>query len=491
MSRTIHSVAMATLCTLPTLVAQPAQPDLGRHLDALAARYHAAGLFNGNVLVARQGKVLLDQGYGLASFEQRIPNGASTKHWLASVSKVFTATTVMRLVDQGRLSLDGKVSDLLPWYRTDTGCRITVRMLLNHTSGLPDYLHLPGRGRQDFRKEAGDDPIDVKAFVRRWCSADLAWEPGTQWGYSNSGYVLLGAIVEAVTDQPFARALQQLVLEPAGMRETLDLAADPHRVVEGLTPGYQKVGDRVVTRRSWNLSTAFAAGAMVGPLGDLLKFNQVLDRPDFLSPAAQAAMFTPGHGNWGCGWEVRALPVGPDRASRTVVGHEGFIFWSLARIYRLPEEDTFVAVVNNTGDAPVERLFTGLMDVLHGRMPERPNPPVARPLRAALAAGGLEAMLARHKALRATEPEAWDFSEPRMNAFGYELLQAGQADAAVAVFRLNAEAYPTSGNAWDSLGEGLAATGKKQEAILAYRKALELAPGNRGAAEMLIKLGGR
>jgi CubicO group peptidase (beta-lactamase class C family) len=230
---------------------------------------------------------------------------------------------VARLADQGKLSLDARVSDLLPWYRKDTGARLTLRTLLNHTSGLPDYMHLAGIGREGFRREAGDEPIDVKTFIQKWCSSDLAWEPGTKWAYSNSGYVILGAVVEQVTGRPFHRALQELLLDPAAMKDTLDLAQRPREVVPNLTPGYEKGG----------------------------------------------------------------------------------------------------------GEAPLNQL-------------------------------------------------------------GYELLGEGRADAAVEVFRLVAADHAESWNAWDSLGEGLLAAGRKEEAREAYRPSLVINPGNTNGKEMLKKLGG-
>jgi CubicO group peptidase (beta-lactamase class C family) len=489
----IHSLTAATLAALllspAALSAQPRPAETVRAIDALVRAYHDVGAFNGNILVAKDGVVLLDKGYGMASFEQRVPNAPGTKHWIGSVSKVLTATTVMRLVDQGRLSLDSRVSDLLPWYRKETGSRVTVRMLLNHTSGIPDYMHLPGIGREGFSREVGSDPINVKAFVQKWCSADLSGEPGTRWAYSNSGYVVLGAIVEQVTGRPFAHALQELVLDPAGMTATRDLAADPRAVVEGLTPGYQKAVGRIVARQAWNISTAYAAGSMVAPLGDLLRFSQTLDRPGFLSAASRSALFTPGLGNWGCGWEVRTLPLGPGGAERVVEGHEGYIFWSLARIYRIPGERLFIAIVNNTGDAPLPKIFTGVTDLLFGRTPVQPLPPLSRALLPILESKGTPAMVARLREIQVKEAGAWDFAEAALNAFGYELLRDGRAEAAVSVFQLNSELYPRSANVWDSLGEGLAASGRREEAVKAYRKVLDLDPSHSSAKSMLAKLG--
>ncbi len=397
------AVVVVTVAVLagggPVQVEAAERADESARVDALLSRYHELGLFNGSALVARDGEVVMAGGYGAASFEWSVPNGAATRHWIGSVTKVFTATIVMRLADQGKLALDSRVADVLPWYRADTASRVTVRQLLSHTSGIPDYMHLPGVGRDGFRQQAGDAPIAVRAFAEKWCSADLQWEPGSKWGYSNSGYVILGAIIEQVTGRPFEDALRSLVLEPAGMRDSGDLAARPRAIVTGLTAGYEKVAGGVVTRRPWNVSTAFGAGAMYSTVEDLLRFDRALYRDDFVSPAARAALFTPGPGGYGCGFEVRRLPIGPDRAERTVAGHEGYIFWSLSRIYRIEQERIFVALINNTGDAPLPAVFAGIADILYGREPAWPRPSAAEAVHSLASTQGGAAAVARYREL--------------------------------------------------------------------------------------------
>lgn len=472
------------------LAARAETGDPGARIDALIARHHELGRFNGTALVAVGGRIVLAKGYGSASFEFGVANDPETRHWIGSVSKVFTATAVMRLADRGALRLEQTVAELLPWYRQDTGGQVTVRHLLTHTSGIPDYMHLPGVGREGFRREVGDAPIEVRPFAEKWCAGDLGWPPGTRWGYSNSGYVLLAAIVEQVTGRPFAVALRELVLEPAGMTDTVDLAMQPRAVVERLTPGYEQGPDGLLTRRAWNLSTTYGAGSLVSTVGDLFRFDRALERPDFLSPASRAASFTEGLGHWGCGWEVRTLPLGPAGAPRLVAGHEGFLFWSIARIYRVAEDGVFVALVNNTGDAPLPALFAGIADLIYGREPAWPLPAAADEIAALASERGGAAAVARYRELRAARPGELEFDESGLNRLGYRLLGAGRATDATALFRLMVELYPQSANAWDSLGEGLAAAGERTEAIRAYARSLELDPTNSNAARQLARLAG-
>jgi CubicO group peptidase (beta-lactamase class C family) len=128
--------------------------------------------------------------------------------WFGSDTSVFTATMVVRLAEAGRLSLDDRVGDLLPWYRQDTGQRLKVRHLLNHTSGLPDHANEIG---PDHHARVGGKS---SAVVQRWCSGDLLWEPGARWAHSRADYMVLGAIIEEVTGKSYARAAQELVFAP-------------------------------------------------------------------------------------------------------------------------------------------------------------------------------------------------------------------------------------------------------------------------------------
>ena len=477
-------VLFCMLLFLPELRAQ----DPLQQLDAFLAKFQEFGLLNGTVLVARDGKVILEKGYGWADMELGVPLRGDSKILLASITKTFTAVTAMRLAEQGKLSLEAKVSDLLPWYRRDTGSRITVRHLLSHTSGIPDYLHIPGVGPEGFLRETVVAPVAIEEFAKKWCSGDLQSEPGSRYQYCNSGYFLLGAIIASVSGKPFPQAVAEQVLVPLGMKHTGDLAADPRAVIPGMARHYMKRGREYQTSGPWNYATALAAGSMYSTVGDMLLFDQGLYRDSFLSEKSRRLMFTAGLGGYGCGWEIRRSPLGPGKAERTVLTHEGFLYWVHTRFFRVPEERICVVILNNTGDAPLEAVFAGVTDILYGRLPA----PLLRPLGFAvspeLLARGPEIVAGRIRELQVTEAGAWDFSERAVNALGYEMMRSGKADVAVAVFRYLVESFPQSGNAWDSLGEGLAALGKKDEAVKAYARSLELDPGNRNAVAMLQRL---
>ena len=147
--------------------------------------------------------------------EWNIPNTPDTKFRLGSITKQFTATVMLQLVEQGKIKLDAKLSDYLPEYRKDTGNKVTIHHLLTHTSGIPSYTGQPG-----FFENVSRNPYKVDEFVKKYASGDLEFEPGSRFSYNNSGYFLLGAIIEKVTGKTYEQVLKEKILDPVGMKNT-------------------------------------------------------------------------------------------------------------------------------------------------------------------------------------------------------------------------------------------------------------------------------
>jgi CubicO group peptidase (beta-lactamase class C family) len=163
-------------------------------LDELINLYTEYGQFNGSVLVAEKSEILFKMGFGLANMEWNIPNQADTKHRLGSITKQFTSMLIMQLVEQGKLKLDVPISTYLPDYPKSNGDIITIHHLLTHTSGTPNYTSFPG-----FFRDSSRDPYAPEDFVSVFADSTLQFKPGEKFAYSNSGYFLLGVIIEKVT----------------------------------------------------------------------------------------------------------------------------------------------------------------------------------------------------------------------------------------------------------------------------------------------------
>ena len=455
--------------------------DKAGAIDALLARYQEIGAFNGTVLVAEHGAVVFKKGYGLADFEWRIPNAPDTKFRLGSITKQFTATLVMQLVGEGKLSLDTRLADALPYYRKDTGARITIAQLLNHTSGIPSYTSRP-----DFGREVSRDPYEVRPFVEKYCSGDLEFEPGSTFRYNNSGYFILGAILEHAAGMPYERLLQERVLDRLGMASTGYDRSGP--VLEHRARGYERSLDGVRNAEYLDMSLPYAAGSLYSTVEDLYRWDQALYTDAVLPEAARTRMFTPGLEHYGFGWGIQKKPVGPDKAERTTIGHGGGINGFNTLITRVPEDRQLVVLLNNTGGTDLGAMSDGILDILYGRTPPSPKRPIAALLNETIQKDGIKAAVARYHEVKKTRPADYDWSEPQLNRLGYDLLRRNRTADAVEIFKLNVEMFPASANVYDSLAESYMTTGEKALAVKTYAKSLELDPGNRNAVEKLSEL---
>ncbi len=199
-------------------------------------------------------------------------------------------------------------------------------------------------------------------------------------------------------------------------------------------------------------------------------------------------MFKPNLEKYGYGWVIDTRPIGPGKADRQTIGHGGGINGFSTLISRVPEDRQLVVLLNNTGGTNLDLMFTGVADILYGRTPAPVKEPVAKTLYETTLTSGVAAAAARYRELKAKSTAEFDFSEGQLNHLGYELLQQKRTDDAIEVFKLNVEAFPESGNCYDSLAEAYLQAGQKDLAIKNYGKALELNPNNRHAVDQLATL---
>ena len=450
-------------------------------IESLLKRHHELGAFNGAALVAENGKVIFKNGFGLADFEWKIENAPDTKFRLGSITKQFTATLVLQLVEQGKLSLDTPLGVALPYYRQDTGAQVTIHHLLNHTSGIPSYT-----GQPKFSSEVSRDPYEVRDFVLKYCSGELEFEPGAKYRYNNSGYFLLGAILEQVTGKSYAEVLEERILSPVGMRATgYDLAAP---LLDRRARAYERSLRGVRNAPYLDMSLPFAAGALYSTVEDLYLWDQALYADQVLPKPARERMFTPNLEKYGYGWVIDKQPIGPGKAERLVVGHGGGINGFNTLIRRVPKDRHLVVLLNNTGGTNLDGMFAGIADILYGRTPVPVKQPVATAIYEAIEKSGVAAAVERYRELKASRAEEFDLTEPQLNNVGYELLAQKRTADAVEIFKLNVELFPQSGNVHDSLAEAHMKAGQKDLAIKNYAKSLELDPTNRNAVDQLATL---
>ena len=276
--------AIAFLCfvLIPFFVNAQTVPQ---KIDELISKYSQLRLFNGSALVADNGKVIFEKGYGYADMEWDIPNDPQTKFRLGSITKQFTSMLIMQQVEKGNIKLDGKITDYLPYYRKDTGDKVTIHQLLTHTSGIPSYTNDP-----KFFSEVSRTYYKPDDFIKKYCSGDFEFEPGSQFSYDNSGYFILGAILEHVTGIPYDKLLQKNIFEPLGMKNSgYDWTEKiiPHRA-----SGYEKNFGGYRNTDFIDMSLPYAAGSLYSTVEDLFIWDKAKFSPKLLQKKYWDMIFT-------------------------------------------------------------------------------------------------------------------------------------------------------------------------------------------------------
>ncbi|RZJ43950.1 MAG: class A beta-lactamase-related serine hydrolase [Brevundimonas sp.] len=257
--------------------------------------------FQGVVMLGRGGRARTTHANGLAHIGKGIPMRADTRLGIASISKRLTAVAVMRLVEQGRLSLDTPITRWLPDYPAATGARITLRRLLSNSSGLPN----PFRAAVEADPALLQEPwVSTAEAVRRLATGDLVFEPGSRFDYALSNWVLVLAILEAVTGRPYAEAMQTLVLDPLGMDHTAPVASPDVMSYRTVSPPVEWINPRP--------PFLAAAGGYYSTASDLLRFAHRVHDTDFLSRASRDALTTVevASDNYALGGRMRTVVIG-------------------------------------------------------------------------------------------------------------------------------------------------------------------------------------
>ncbi len=339
--------------------AAPIAPKLDEYLSAAAKQG-----FTGSALVARDGKVIFSKGYGMANAEWDIPNTPQTKFRLGSITKQFTAASILLLQERGKLSVQGPVCkffDNCP----DFWKEITIHHLLTHTSGIPNYTNFP-----DWRKTMMI-PVTMESLVARFKDKPLDFKPGEKWSYSNSGYVALGHIIEKVAGETYESFLQKNIFGPLKMS---DSGYDRHdTILKNRATGYSSRNGERVNSEYIDMTVPHAAGALYSTVEDLFTWNEALFSDKLLSAKSREAMTTVDKNYYAYGLAVI------QQHYRKMVFHGGHIEGFETFLARFPEEKLTVVVLRNN-DYVVpgpNRMSQDLAAIVFGEKYELPRGRVA------------------------------------------------------------------------------------------------------------------
>jgi D-alanyl-D-alanine carboxypeptidase len=318
--------------------AMPAGPDdIDRYIQLQLERQHIPGL---SLAIVKADKIVKMRGYGFANVEHQVPATADTVYEIGSVTKQFTAMSMLLLNEQGRVSLDDTLAKCLPDVPT-AWKPLTLRQLLTHTSGVPDYEAV--MGYDSYRLVM--TPEQVYAYVK---DKPLDFPPGTKWNYSNTGYYLLSLVLEKVSGEKFIDFVTKHILVPAGMTHTR--SSEPVDVIPHRAAGYD-YSDALRNRDAMQPSATLGAGVLVSTVGDLVRWAAVIKKRGILKPESYALFFTDtvltdgGHAGYGMGWFVE-----PMRGHRVLTHSGGTAGFGTNFLY-LPDDDVTIIVVMNSGSA--------------------------------------------------------------------------------------------------------------------------------------------
>jgi CubicO group peptidase (beta-lactamase class C family) len=331
--------------------ASSAQDTGAARMDQIVQSYVTANQFMGTILVARDNQILLDKGYGYANLEWQVPDSPEAKFRLGSMTKQFTAACILLLEERGKLSTD----DLVKKYMPDAPAawdKITIYNLLTHTSGIPNFTSFP-----DYRSSEAT-PTTPAQLVARFRDKPLDFQPGEKWSYSNSGYEVLGYLIERISGENYQKFLQENIFTPLGMNDSgydSNSAVIPHRA-SGYAPG--PLGPE--NAGYIDMTIPFSAGSLYSTTHDLLKWDQALYGGKVLSAAELKKMTTPYKNDYACGLGVVTAN------GHTAYAHGGGIEGFNTQMAYYPDEKLAVIVLSNINGGAPGQIASQLAAVVHG-----------------------------------------------------------------------------------------------------------------------------
>jgi D-alanyl-D-alanine carboxypeptidase len=299
------------------------------------------------IILAKDGKIVFRKGLGMANLEFMIPIEPDMVFRLGSITKQFTAVAILMLAERGRLNIDDSVNKFLPEYPMHDHT-ITIEHLLTHTSGIKSYTNM-----QDWPSLCRND-YSVEGLIAFFKDQPIQFAPGTRWAYNNSGYILLGAIIEKVTGQTYEQFIQQNIFNPLGMIHSF--YDSPIRVIQRRVAGYNKGPEGYTNAMYLSMTQPYSAGALASTVDDLVIWDSALHTEQLLSQESLQQAFTPhqfADGSstaYGYGWKIS------EYEGHRLVEHDGDIQGFKTHAIRMPDDHVFVAILSNNGGTNPEQF---------------------------------------------------------------------------------------------------------------------------------------
>ena len=454
------------LATQETIIKNQEGFELSENIESLVKDYLDLNIFSGIILVAKKGDIKFHKAYGLANRESNMPNNTNTLFDIGSMNKTFTSVVVKQLAAEDKLDLEDKLTDYIFGFKDSNINKITLNHLLNHESGFADY-----HTRDYFDLPLKERKLD--AIVERAKSYELNFEPGTDQDYSNLGYVILGAVIEKVSNKSYFDNVNDRIIKPLNLKNTYlnDFSNLENRIAHGYY--YTPLGDLEESAPMQDIPNP--DGGFLSTTVDIMKFYRSYYYNDLL--LSEDIKSEDPYFNY-----LKELPEG--KVTGATGGFKGFN----TALYQVFSNDFTILVFANMDEPVAEHIALDILALSRGEIPNKPQPPAIQNVREAFNKNGTDFIKANFEDLTVNfHPE--DPKDIILNALGYSYLnEANDLDTAIELFKLNTEIFPDIANCWDSFGEALAKKGNKEKAIEAYEKALSIRPHLESSKKALEKL---
>lgn len=467
------------LFLLAATMVLPAQSHKAK-LASIMQQYHSFNMFDGAVLVAENGKIVYKEAFGLANREWNIPNSTATKFMIGSVSKPLTAMLVLIQVQKGLIDLNKTIADYLPEFRNKPAAGITIKQLLSHTSGMPNYDIIkdffPRISRQNYSRED---------YIKIYLDSALAFVPGSRYAYSSWGYFTLGYIVEKVTGKSYATAMREDIFEPLHMNNSGSYYHT--QVVPGRATGYDYSLGGYTSADFRDQSNTMGTGDLYATVDDLFAFHLAITNHTLLNKTLTDEMFSPGipPARYGYGWfnqNFKYTATDSVTANYHLGMTEGFISFAL----RIPESNNFVVILCNSSPTDFFGIIKNLLRVIYDK-PVVMKQPVHKKMEIIIAQQGAVAAVSEFHKMKADTAHYYvDWIS--MNFLAEQLLTLKRLEDARIIADNNVANFPDRDLIMVTTGNVYLAMNRKEEAGRYYKRALELNPGYDEAKSRLKEL---
>ncbi len=451
-----------------------------KDIKALMQQYHNYNMFDGAVLVAEDNKILYQGAFGLANREWNIPNTTDTKFMIGSISKPLTATLTLIQVQKGLIGLDKTIAEYLPEFKNKPAAKVTIKELLSHTSGMPNYDIIkdffPRISRQHFTRED---------YLKVFFDSALAFAPSTQYAYSSWGYFTLGYLLEKVTGKTYAQLMKDDIFSKLNMRNTGSY--EHTQIVPNRATGYDYSFGGYTSSDFRDQSNTMGTGDLYATVGDMFTFHVALSKNSILNKILTEEMFTPGRrpARYGYGWFNQNFRY-TDKDSITANYHLGSTDGFISFMLRIPATNSLLIILCNSYPTDFFGITKNVVRILQNK-PILLKVPLHKQLEKSTTALGATKAVAEYNMLKKDTAHYYtDWIS--MTFLAEQLLKLKRLDDARIVSENNVKDFADKDFAMLTMGNIYLALGRNSDAKLYFEKALALSPNYEEAKNRLKEL---